>query len=80
MNLKIISLIITLITLLIAELLSYINSCIWDINSSSYPSYPEKYLKKRLNTLYLFIGKISTALYFLFLILIVATFVIFILN
>lgn len=73
MNLKILSLLISLLTLLIAEILSHINLCIWDIISNS-PSYSERYYyKNKLTILFQTIEKIRTGIYFFFIITVIAT-------
>ncbi len=78
MNLKFLSTVTTIIILLIAELLSYINLSIWDITASS-PDYSEKeYYKDHLTTLYNFIEKTRIAFYFLFLVSVIATSIIYI--
>ena len=77
MNLKILSLITTLLILAIAEILSYINLSIWEINTNS-PSYSERYYyKKELTTLFQAIEKIRVFFYILFLILVIATIIIY---
>lgn len=73
MNLKILSLLISLLTLLIAEILSHINLCIWDIISNS-PSYSERYYyKNKLTILFQTIEEIRTGIYFFFIITVIAT-------
>ncbi len=71
MNLKISLTIITLLILLIAEILSYIDNYLWDMISDS-PSYSERYYYKE--KLAIPIGKIRTAFYIAFLISVVVTF------
>lgn len=74
MNLKISLTIITLLILLIAEILSYIDTYLWDMISDS-PSYSERYYyKEKLTILFNTIGKIRTAFYIVFLISVIATF------
>lgn len=78
MNLKIVSTITTLLILAIAEILSHINLSIWEINTNS-PSYSEHYYyKKELTALFQAIEKIRIFFYILFLISVVATFIIYI--
>lgn len=78
MNLKILSLITTLLILAIAEILSYINLNIWEINTNS-PSYSERYYyKKELTALFQAIEKIRVFFYILFLISVLATIIIYI--
>lgn len=73
MNLKFLSLLISLLTLLIAEILSHVNLCIWDIISSS-PSYSERYYyKNKLTILFQTIEEIRTGIYFFFIITVIAT-------
>jgi len=77
MNLKILSLITTLLILAIAEILSYINLSIWEINTNS-PSYSERYYyKKELTALFQAIEKIRVFFYILFLISVIATIIIY---
>lgn len=72
MNLKILSLLISLLTLLIAEILSHVNLCIWDMISNS-PSYSERYYyKNKLTILFQTIEKIRTGIYFFFIITVIA--------
>jgi len=78
MNLKILSTITTLLILAIAEILSYINLSIWEINTNS-PSYSEHYYyKEELTALFRTIEKIRVFFYILFLVLVVVTFIIYI--
>lgn len=78
MNLKILSTITTLLILAIAEILSYINLSIWEINTNS-PSYSEHYYyKEELSTLFQAIEKIRVFFYTLFLVSVVVTFIIYI--
>lgn len=78
MNLKILSTITTLLILAIAEILSYINLSIWEINTNS-PSYSERYYyKKELAALFRTIEKIRVFFYILFLVSVVVTFIIYI--
>ena len=78
MNLKFLSIITTLLILAIAEILSYIDLSIWEITSNS-PSYSEHYYyKKELTTLFQAIEKIRVFFYILFLISVIATFIIYI--
>lgn len=77
MNLKILSLITTLLILAIAEILSYINLSIWEINTNS-PSYSERYYyKEELTALFQAIEKIRVFFYILFLISVIATIIIY---
>lgn len=78
MNLKILSTITTLLILAIAEILSYINLSIWEINTNC-PSYSERYYyKKKLTALFRIIEKIRVFFYILFLVSVVVTFIIYI--
>ena len=78
MNLKFLSTVTTIIILLIAELLSYINLSIWDITANS-PDYSERYYyKDHLTALFKFIEKARIVFYFLFLISVIATLIIYI--
>ena len=78
MNLKFLSLLISLLTLLIAEILSHVNLCIWDMISNS-PSYSERYYyKNKLTILFQTIEKIRTGFYLFFIITVVATIIIWI--
>lgn len=78
MNLKFLSTITTLLILAIAEILSYINLSIWEINTNS-PSYSEHYYyKEELTALFQVIEKIRVFFYILFLVSVVATFIIYI--
>lgn len=76
MNLKIFFLIITLTTLATAELLSYINSCLWDIYSN-YSLHSEQFNRKKLSTLYFIIETIKTVLYVLVIILVIISMAVF---
>lgn len=76
MNLKIFFLIITLSTLITAELFSYISSCLWDICSNHSP-LSEQFNRKKLNTLYFLIEKIKTVLYVLVIILVITSMAVF---
>lgn len=73
MNQKILSTLITLLILVTAEILSYINLCIWDIISNS-PSYSERYYyKKKLTSLYNLVEKLRVFFYFFFIISVIAS-------
>jgi len=76
MNLKIFFLIITLSTLITAELLSYISSCLWDI-FSNYSRHSEQFNRKKLSTLYSIVEKIKTVLYVLVIILVIISMAVF---
>ena len=66
MNLKFLSTVISLLTILIAEILSHINLIIWDIISNS-PSYSERYYyKNKLTLLFKTIEKLRAGFYFFF--------------
>jgi len=78
MNLKFLSTITTLLILAIAEIFSYINLSIWEINTNS-PSYSEHYYyKEELTALFQAIEKIRVFFYILFLVSVVVTFIIYI--
>ena len=78
MNLKFLSTITTLLILAVAEILSYINLSIWEINTNS-PSYSEHYYyKEELTALFQTIEKIRVFFYILFLVSVVVTFIIYI--
>lgn len=73
MNLKTLSILITLLFLITAEILSHINLCIWDMISNS-PSYSERYYyKKKLTSLYNLIEKLRVSFYFFFIISVIAS-------
>ena len=76
MNLKIFSLIITLLILFVAELFSYASSQLWNICSSHSP-LSEQYNRKKLNNLYSFVEKTKSVFYAFFLISAVITFIIY---
>ena len=76
MNLKFLSTVISLLTILIAEILSHINLVIWDIISNS-PSYSERYYyKNKLTLLFKTIEKLRAGFYFFFIITLIATIII----
>ena len=78
MNLKFLSTVISLLTILIAEILSHINLAIWDIISNS-PSYSERYYyKNKLTLLFKTIEKLRAGFYFFFIITLIATIIIWI--
>ena len=78
MNLKFLSTVISLLTILIAEILSHINLVIWDIISNS-PSYSERYYyKNKLTLLFKTIEELRAGFYFFFIITLIATIIIWI--
>lgn len=78
MNLKFLSLVISSLTLLIAEILSHINLCIWDMISNP-PSYSEHYYyKNKLTILFKTIERLITGFYFFFFASVIITIIIWI--